>query len=159
MRANERRTSPTRGDAAPGSAAARVSLYPTMGCIAGERHNKGHPQHPNGAMNDERLSVLCNELRNLARLSPGINPPSALRVRAIAQEIQGSVDSKGTDICADAIAIMEGFQTWFSRRKWNVSGDEGRHVRVDIFASILKLEGAVSRIHGCRIAPTRAWHR
>jgi hypothetical protein len=107
-------------------------------------------------MNDERLHVLCDELRVLARLSPGVNPTSALRVRAIAQEIQRSVDSKGTGIRADAIAIMDGFQAWFSRRKWNLSGDEGRHVRLDIFASILKLEGAVSRIHSSRIQPTRA---
>jgi hypothetical protein len=110
-------------------------------------------------MDDKRLNVLCDELRSLARLSPGIDATSALRVRAIAQEIQRSVDSKGTNVRADAIAIMDGFQAWFSRRKWDVSGDEGRQVRLGIFASILKLEGTVSRIHGSRIQPTRARHR
>lgn len=110
-------------------------------------------------MDDERLNALCDELRNLARLSPGINPSSTLRVRAIAEEIQRSVDSKGTDIQGDAIAIVGGFQNWFSQRKWNLAGDDGRLVRLDLFASILRLEGAVSRIHSSRTKPTRARHR
>ena len=107
-------------------------------------------------MDDERLTLLCNELRSLARLAPGIDPSSTSRVRAIAQEIQGSVDSKGTDIRGDAIEITDGFQLWFSQRKWNQSGDRGRHVSLNIFASILKLEGGVRQIHRTRTGPTQA---
>jgi hypothetical protein len=50
------------------------------------------------------------------------------KARAIAQEAQHSVDSKGTDIRGAAIAMVDGFQVWFSQRKWNVSGNEGRLV-------------------------------
>ena len=106
-------------------------------------------------MDDERLTLLCNELRSLARLAPGIDPSSTSRVRAIAQEIQGSVDSKGTDIRGDAIEITDGFQLWFSQRKWNQSGDKGQHVSLNIFASILKLEGGVRQIHRTRTKPTQ----
>jgi hypothetical protein len=107
-------------------------------------------------MDDERLNALCDELRGLARLSPGTNPPSTLRVRAIAEEIQRSVDSKGTNVRACAIDLLDGFQLWFSQRKWNQSHDEGRHVKFSVFASILKLEDAVRDIHGTRIKTTRA---
>jgi hypothetical protein len=101
-------------------------------------------------MDDERLNVLCNELRSLARLSPGMNQSSTLRVGAIAHEIQRSVDSTGTDIRRVTLDIMDSFHVWFSQRKWNRSGDAGRHVRSSIFASILKLEDAMSQIHSSR---------
>jgi hypothetical protein len=110
-------------------------------------------------MDDERLNALCDELRGLARLSPGINASSTLRVRAISHEIQRSVDSKGTDVREDASNMVDGFQLWFSPRKWNQAGDEGRHVKFNILASILKLEGAVRQIHRFRFKPVRAHHR
>ncbi len=42
------------------------------------------------SMDDQRLNVLCDELRSLANISPGVNPSCALRVLAIAQKIQRS---------------------------------------------------------------------
>ena len=108
-------------------------------------------------MDDERLNVLCEELRSLARLSPGINPSSTLRVRAISQEIQRSVDS--SDVREGAGVIVDTFQLWFSPRKWNRSGDEGRSVKFEIFTSILKLEGAMRQIHRSRINQIRASHQ
>ena len=127
------------------------------GCNSGEWHNKGHSRRRNGFMDDERLNVLCEELRSLARQSPGINPSSTLRVSAISHEIQRSVDS--TDVREDAGHLVDGFQLWFSPRKWNRSGDEGRHLKFEIFTSILKLEGAMRQIHRSRINPIRASHR
>jgi hypothetical protein len=105
-------------------------------------------------MDDERLDLLCDELRHLARLSPGIDPRAILRVSVIAQEIQRSVDSKGTDIREAAGDIVDAFRLWFSPRKWNQSGDDGRHLKFHIFASILKLEGAVRHVHRSRIEHT-----
>jgi len=105
-------------------------------------------------MDDHRLNVLCDELRSLANTSPGVNPVCTLRVRAIGQEIQRSVDAKGTPIRKDASDVADGFQLWFSPRNWNRSGDEGRHVKAGIFASILKLEGSVSDIYSSRAKQT-----
>ena len=106
-------------------------------------------------MDDHRLSELCDELRSFANASPGVNPARTLRARSIAQEIQRSVDVKGTGIREDAIDVIDGFQLWFSPRKWNQSGDEGQRVKAGIFASISKLEGAVGFIHSSRTKPKR----
>jgi hypothetical protein len=101
-------------------------------------------------MDDIRLNVLCDELRGLANGPPGVNPTCAQRVRAIAHEIQRSVDAKGTSIGKDASEINEGFELWFSPRKWKQLDDDGQQLKSHIFASILKLEGDVSQIHGSR---------
>ncbi len=79
-----------------------------------------------------------------------MNPLCAQRVRAIAHEIQRSVDAKGTSIRKDASDVNEGFQLWFSPRKWKQLDDNGQQLKSHIFASILKLEGGVSQIHSHR---------
>ena len=88
-------------------------------------------------MNEADIRRLCDELRLLTNLGPGLNS-SVLRE---AQEILATLRSASLGVGADdaLLALSAGFAQWFSPRQWR-GKDHGRSCRQGLYANIGRLE-------------------
>jgi hypothetical protein len=91
-------------------------------------------------MNQVEVEKRCDKLRALIKRGPGVNASGLKKVRGIIAELRAA--EYGTYVNEKLGSLEEGFERWFSARKWK-GEDDGQTLSHWILMDISKLSSAM----------------
>jgi hypothetical protein len=80
------------------------------------------------------VDTLCEELRDLIKLGPGVNDDALRRARGIIETFRAT--RSGDYVNEKLIELAEGFEQWFSARNWDINFDAGASCKQWLYVDI-----------------------
>ena len=112
------------------------------------RRRSSFDSSPEESVDDAEIDKLCEELRDLVEFGAGVNADALLQARGILDRFRSM--GLGENVNEKLVALVFGFELWFSIGMWNRRNDGAERAKDYLHADIVSLRAAIALARDAR---------